>query len=171
MNLPRATEKGFTLIELLVVISIIGMLSSTILASLNAARSKARDVRRISDAKQIQTALELYYSTFNQYPDSSLVPGQNGSTGNTCYWCSSMDSSNPWIPQLAPTYIPIVPVDPVNSWYNEQVYYFNSNGTDYCIQISQENNATANPYYAGTWSGTYKLRLGPNAPLSGACGR
>ncbi len=46
-------QKGFTLIELLVVIAIIGLLSSVVLASLNSARAKARDARRVSDLKQI----------------------------------------------------------------------------------------------------------------------
>lgn len=54
-------KKGFTLIELLVVIAIIGLLSSVVLASLNSARVKARDTRRISDLKQTQTALALCY--------------------------------------------------------------------------------------------------------------
>jgi len=54
-------QKGFTLIELLVVIAIIGILSSVVLASLNSARAKARDAKRISDIKQIQLALEMYY--------------------------------------------------------------------------------------------------------------
>lgn len=53
-------NKGFTLIELLVVIAIIGILSSVVLASLNSARKKSRDARRISDLKQIQLALEMY---------------------------------------------------------------------------------------------------------------
>ncbi len=55
------SHKGFTLIELLVVIAIIGILSSVVLASLNSARKKGRDARRIADLKQLQLALELYY--------------------------------------------------------------------------------------------------------------
>lgn len=60
--------RGFTLIELLVVIAIIGILSSVVLASLNTGRQKSRDARRISDVKQIQTALELFNSNCNSYP-------------------------------------------------------------------------------------------------------
>ena len=80
-------HKGFTLIELLVVIAIIGILSSVVLASLNGARKKGRDARRISDLKQVQLALELYYdSNSSEYPDAPS--------------------------SLAPTYISVVPTDP-----------------------------------------------------------
>jgi len=53
------TSRGFTLIELLVVIAIIGILASTVLASLASSRESARDARRITEAKQLQAALEL----------------------------------------------------------------------------------------------------------------
>lgn len=53
-------KKGFTLIELLVVIAIIGLLSTLAVVSLNNARGKARDARRVSDIKTIQTAMDLY---------------------------------------------------------------------------------------------------------------
>ena len=65
-------RKGFTLIELLVVISIISLLSSVVLTSVNSARKKARDARRLADMKTMQTALEFYYDQNNQYPDSDL---------------------------------------------------------------------------------------------------
>ena len=61
-------KRGFTLIELLVVIAIIGILSSVVLASLNSARRKGRDARRIADVKQLQLALELYYDANGSYP-------------------------------------------------------------------------------------------------------
>jgi prepilin-type N-terminal cleavage/methylation domain-containing protein len=80
-------SKGFTLIELLVVIAIIGVLASVVLASLNAARKKSRDARRVADIKQIQLALELYFDASGYYPDA--------------------------IASLAPTYIPAVPKDPL----------------------------------------------------------
>lgn len=63
-------KRGFTLIELLVVISIISLLSSIVLASLNVARAKARDAVRLTDMRTIRTALELYYDNHRKYPDT-----------------------------------------------------------------------------------------------------
>jgi prepilin-type N-terminal cleavage/methylation domain-containing protein len=74
-------NKGFTLIELLVVIAIIGILSSVVLASLNTARRKARDARRVSDVKNLQLALELqaddnngnYAATLQELVDDGYI--------------------------------------------------------------------------------------------------
>ena len=72
-------KKGFTLIELLVVIAIIGILSSVVLASLNSARSKSRDAKRVSDVKQLQLALELYFDSFGDYPNATQFVATSGS--------------------------------------------------------------------------------------------
>lgn len=64
----KNNKRGFTLIELLVVIAIIGLLSTLAVVALNNAREKSRDARRLSDVKQIQTALELFYNECNSYP-------------------------------------------------------------------------------------------------------
>ena len=71
--------RGFTLIELLVVIAIIGVLATVVLASLNSARRKSRDARRVTDIKQLQLALELYYDGVGaqKYP-----PGAAGTCSN-----------------------------------------------------------------------------------------
>ncbi len=61
-------QQGFTLIELLVVIAIIGILSTLSVLALNSARARARDAKRISDVRQIQTALEMYHNEKSTYP-------------------------------------------------------------------------------------------------------
>src|SRR5580698_189508 len=87
--MKKTHSRGFTLIELLVVIAIIGLLASIILASLNTAREKGRDARRVSDVKEIQLALELYFDANGEY------------AGN--------------LSQLVPTYLSAMPSDPSSS--------------------------------------------------------
>ena len=70
MNKPRFfSRKGFTLIELLVVISIISMLSSVVLASLNGTRDRARVSAGLKFAtfnnRAFATDAEVYYD-FNE---------------------------------------------------------------------------------------------------------
>lgn len=101
-----SSSKGFTLIELLVVIAIIGLLASTVFASLGSARGKARDARRLSDLKAVQTALELYYASNGAYPSTA-----GGWWGNSpgCYGGYASTGASASIPNLAPTYIPSIP--------------------------------------------------------------
>ena len=125
--MPRRLNQGFTLIELLVVIAIIGVLASTVLASLNTARQKARNARRIADLRQISLALELYYDTNNRYPD----PG--GSWRSECAAWGNL-TPNQVIPGLTPTYMPVFPSDPsMNKAANSSCYLYLSNGTDYAL--------------------------------------
>lgn len=90
----HSARAGFTLIELLVVISIIGLLSTLAVVTLNNARIKARDAKRIRDINQIQTALELHYNSVNAYPPTSgVVAGGTISTGGVTFM--SVVPSNP----------------------------------------------------------------------------
>jgi len=107
-------KKGFTLIELLVVIAVIGILAAVILASLNSARAKARDVRRISDIRTIQTALEMHYADNGRYPSSDSSCNTYTTVPNAS-WCNSVqkNSSGRWLVNGAlSSYLPEDPVDP-----------------------------------------------------------
>jgi len=112
------TKKGFTLIELLVVIAIIGILSSVVLASLNTARQKSRDARRISDMKQIQLALELYFDTNRTY-----VVAAEGA------------ASTALTAALVPTFIAAIPSDPISTGTQ---YQYEGTATDYCVGADME---------------------------------
>jgi prepilin-type N-terminal cleavage/methylation domain-containing protein len=71
------SSKAFTLIELLVVIAIIGVLSSVVLSSLNTARAKARDARRLADMHTISVALNLYNVQYGSLPNSPAYGESN----------------------------------------------------------------------------------------------
>lgn len=91
-------KKGFTLLEMLVVIGIIAILVSIGISSYSTAQKKARDAKRKSDLKSIQSALEQYYSICGfQYPSPA--------TENTVP--SSISCSDPAVVIMDP-----VPLDP-----------------------------------------------------------
>ena len=73
-------KKGFTLIELLIVIAIIGLLSTMSVLAVNSAREKSRNARRVADVRQIQAALELYFTNSNSYPAAVSAGGSIGSS-------------------------------------------------------------------------------------------
>lgn len=59
---------GFTLIELLVVIAIVGLLSSIMIVGVNSAREKAKRTVALTNQKQLQKAVELYFNDMSFYP-------------------------------------------------------------------------------------------------------
>lgn len=109
--MTNKTKRGFTLIELLVVISIMGLLSSVVLTAVNSARVKARDTQRIQALEEIRKALTLYYHDNGKYPisnGSTVAVALSRPTGGNVNW-NSLQAA------LVPTYIPALPVDPINT--------------------------------------------------------
>src|SRR3990167_181942 len=80
-NNARAYRRGFTLIELLVAISIIGLLSSVVIATLGSVKDKAKDARVKTEVHNIRLALEEYASTHGGYP---YAVGTDNPSG---IWC------------------------------------------------------------------------------------
>lgn len=117
-------HKGFTLIELLVVVSIIGILAGLIVVLLNTSRQRGRDSSRISQIRQLQTALAAYQDANGSYPTS----------------LSSLTN-----------YIPAVPSDPNGASY---IYAQQGGGTSYHLGAVLEvyNDALQNDSDATTTS-------------------
>ncbi len=150
-------SKGFTLIELLVVISIIGLLSTIVLASLNTARAKARDQQRISTMRQFANALELFYSNYGRYPDTQGNFITSCTVASPAAWLSDSPASGTaygtgWSTNL----ISVQPHDPkesfttcINPWDNAYpstqgagyAYYSENGGRSYYLFAKLENNS------------------------------
>jgi len=147
---------GFTLIELLVVIAIIGLLSSIVFASLNKARAKARDSKRVQDLVQLRNALELYALSNNGLypPDPMGNPGFSAS----CWDCDPVTWNGIYDPNklnaLAP-YLKPRPFDPslssdsvqFTSGELERGYWYKVSASrkDYKVAIWHTNETTSIP--------------------------
>lgn len=119
-------KRGFSLLELLVVISIVTILLTLAMSSFATAGKKGRDAKRKSDIKEIQNALEQYYSVCGfSYP----VPGGGFYTDITC-------------PDPALAIMPQVPTDPRAG----TAYYCggtcNSAGYTVCAVLEAETPST-----------------------------
>ncbi|MFA6430076.1 MAG: prepilin-type N-terminal cleavage/methylation domain-containing protein [Candidatus Paceibacterota bacterium] len=98
-------KKGFTLIELLVVISIIGLLSSVVMAGLVSARQKANATKIVAEMNQLKTAFELYRNDKGKYPnegngDCKNLAGNGSCSGKIIDYLRSELVSGSYIPAI-----------------------------------------------------------------------
>lgn len=109
----RRFSKGFTLVEIMIVLSIITMLSILSFGSYSQITRKSRNTKRKSDLKELEIALEQFHKVNNSYPQT-YIPGNPRVFWGTCSNYGSHDRSgaNGYIPNLAPNFVTLLPVDP-----------------------------------------------------------
>jgi len=163
-------RKGFTLIELLVVIAIIGLLASIVLVSLNSARAKARDAKRVSELRQIQAALEMYYSGINSYVVGDFFSVWDTAYGHTTHYWSG--GNPPWSTALYDAlvgngYLNTLPLDPTNREGGAGNYlgdgpptdlsyrYYSDNGQRYILGTNLERGGASPDAF-----GNYQIKWG-----------
>lgn len=155
-------RKGFTLIELLVVISIISLLSSIVLASLNTVKKKARDARRARDLKTMELVLEQYRLDHDGQVPITVgvgVPPWRCSDCTGSYGDSTFFTTN----FVTPGYISRWPTDPTppasrgNTNYG-YLYRSPSPGDDYILIQYNTVESGTNLFPDGIWgNGTWVL--------------
>ena len=104
-----ALKKGFTLIELLVVIGIIAILIAVVAIAVNPGRQfgQARDTQRRSDISAVLSAVYQYAADNNgNLPAAITTTATNVGTNSGLVNLTSA---------LAPTYLSVIPHDPVAS--------------------------------------------------------
>ncbi len=123
------SQKGFTLIELMVVMSIISTLSSTVLASTQQAKAKARDTQRAEEMRQVKTAMMMYANDHGgALPDpptidpSLVSPGGFAycigvGTGNSCFssWGVNGPRGSTLVDNVLAPYLTKLPREPIKT--------------------------------------------------------
>ena len=131
LRLFRLNKKGFTLVELLVVIAMIGILTTAAMMLINPSfqLQKARDSKRKSDIKLMQSALELFRSEQGIYPTSL----NSSSSLVNCIGSSSFTSDTSGNCNISATvYLQTVPTDPKTNTN----YYYCASGESGCAALS-----------------------------------
>ena len=143
---------GFTLIELLVVIAIIGLLASVIWVYLASPKAKGRDTERMSEVKEINTAMEMCY----------VDPACGGGENNYPIFAAGTHDG-----EAIGTYL-TVPSDPLSTDYG-YIWVADCTAQKYCAyaELEAPDNTT---YFCASNAGTAKKEYAGPPDIIDCCG-
>lgn len=129
--------KGFTLIELIIVIAVIALLAAATFVAVDPAKriGQARDAQRWADVTAIADAITQYVADNNgTFPTSTVTSGVTYGImplgvptliNSTCQNTSTSAILGILLTNIAPTYIPTMPLDPAGaSTYTTSTGYY-----------------------------------------------
>ncbi|MEK7067823.1 MAG: prepilin-type N-terminal cleavage/methylation domain-containing protein [Patescibacteria group bacterium] len=128
---------GFTLIEVLVVIFILGILLTLTIASLANSRAATRDVIRLSDVRQAQSALELYFYNKNSFPAAANIVLGSGDYDVFCDTVAGFQGAEEGCSTIYFKKLPLAPTPPADNSY----LYNSTDGKSYIITFTLEKGA------------------------------
>jgi prepilin-type N-terminal cleavage/methylation domain-containing protein len=141
-------NKGFTLIELMVVISIIGLLSSIVLASIKVARDKSVATKFKSEIQQFVSALELYKTSTGKYPyegglpTTSFATNINNNNAEVTTFIFNQPVNTP-LSTLVTPYLKSLPKVPANAYTaGNPAWRYYANNTSYSPYRCVGDNVT-----------------------------
>jgi len=138
------TRHGFTLIEILIVVAIIAILASVVLIGLGPTQQSGRDAKRLSDLRETQTGLELFYAKCGYYPGSASAGACTGS-GAVNDWADMTSALTG--ASIGVTQVPNDPTTGATYYYSQE-----QNGSSYVIGAKLENkNGSAFQGYPTVW--------------------
>jgi general secretion pathway protein G len=123
-------KQGFTILEMLVVLAIIAVLSAIGITQFSNAQQKSRDVKRLSDVREIKKALNLYQIDNIRFP---IQTTELTITGDDSF-STILEASG---------FITEVPTDPQHPGLS-YTYQSNSAGSDYDIRFCLETDTVPN---------------------------
>ena len=145
-RIKRTNKRAaFTIFELLTVMSIIVTLISLLVPSLNQVKRYAYEVKQRAQLRGIDTAIELFNSEFDGYPDSSPI-GPDGAE-----FCGAMKLAEAVMGQ------------DLMGFHPDSV--FRSDGLDGTGKVLYPDANAVNPV---TYRDSLSIRKGPYLPLEGA---
>jgi type II secretion system protein G len=113
----RKSERGFTLIEMMIVVAIIAILVAILVPNFMRARAQAQTAACEANLKEIATALELYQTDHQEYPNVTSLANVTNTEANI----------GPYLRQT-----PIDPVAPTSN-YQYSVTGYNTGSASYTI--------------------------------------
>jgi prepilin-type N-terminal cleavage/methylation domain-containing protein len=143
----KKRNQGFTIVELLIVIVVIGILALLVITTYSGIQQKARNSKRQSDVKSLQTQLEAFFSQNGYYPSLTDMNGAAWLTANM----KSLDQ-NALIDPSNPTQSKTLVVSPVAKSYSYEVT--NSGGTSCESDDTTCAKYTLTATYEGTVNGS-----------------